>query len=166
MCAHRCVAMESSGWFADAAARFSVRVRADSVPVPQRRQGGALPDRPRCFSGGYSAYHRRGRCRQRSEAVRGQLPGGHPGGHPAQPVRLLAGLRLLQADVQDLPEGLPLRTAEGHHLRSRHAGLRSGRNPGPDLLRNQPTRCRAVHLLLRVAQHLRLYPVQLVAQPR
>lgn len=89
-----------------------------------------------------------------------------PGGHPAQPVRLLAGLRLLQADVQDLPEGLPLRTAEGHHLRSRHAGLRSGRNPGPDLLRNQPTRCRAVHLLLRVAQHLRLYPVQLVAQPR
>ena len=62
--------------------------------------------------------------------------------------------------------GLPLRTAEGHHLRSRHAGLRSGRNPGPDLLRNQPTRCRAVHLLLRVAQHLRLYPVQLVAQPR
>lgn len=41
-----------------------------------------------------------------------------------------------------------------------------GRNPGPDLLRNQPTRCRAVHLLLRVAQHLRLYPVQLVAQPR
>ena len=57
------------------------------------------------FSGGYSAYHRRGRCRQRSEAVRGQLPGGHPGGHPAQPVRLLAGLRLLQADVQDLPKG-------------------------------------------------------------
>ncbi len=78
----------------------------------------------------------------------------------------LAGLRLLQADVQDLPEGLPLRTAEGHHLRSRHAGFRSGCNPGSDLLCLQPDCRRAVHLLLRVAQHLWFHPVQLVAQPR
>ncbi len=64
------------------------------------------------------------------------------------------------------PKGFRYAQQKGHHLRSRHAGLRSGRNPGPDLLRNRPTRCRAVHLLLRVAQHVRLYPVQLVAQPR
>ena len=171
---------------ADAAAGLPVRVRAGRVPVPQRRQGGALPDRPRCdlphdlrqedrkdyrgpadrLPGGHPADHRRGRCRQRPKVVRGQLPDGHPGGHPAQPVRLLAGLRLLQADVQDLPEGLPLRTAEGHHLRSRHAGFRSGCNPGSDLLCLQPDCRRAVHLLLRVAQHLWFHPVQLVAQPR
>ena len=88
------------------------------------------------------------------------------GGHPAQPVRLRAGLRLLQAHVQGVSEGLPLRAAEGHHLRGRHAGFRFGRHAGPELLRVQPACRRAVHLLQRMAQHLRFGAVQLVARAR
>lgn len=63
-------------------------------------------------------------------------------------------------------EGLPLRAAEGHHLRGRHAGFRFGRHAGPELLRVQPACRRAVHLLQRMAQHLRFGAVQLVARAR
>ena len=61
---------------------------------------------------------------------------------------------------------LPLRAAEGHHLRGRHAGFRFGRHAGPELLRVQPACRRAVHLLQRMAQHLRFGAVQLVARAR
>ena len=113
--------------------------------------------------GRHPAHHRRGGRGQRAEAVRGLLPAGHSGGHAAQSVRLRAGLRILQADVQGVSEGFPLCAAEGHHLRGRHAGFRFGCHPGPDLLRVQPVGSRAVHLLQRVAQHLRLGAFQLVA---
>ena len=116
--------------------------------------------------GRHPAHHRRRGRRQWSEAVRGILAACHPGGHPAQPVRLRAGLRFLQAHVQGVSEGLPLRAAEGHHLRGRHAGFRFGRHAGPELLRVQPACRRAVHLLQRMAQHLRFGAVQLVARAR
>ena len=76
------------------------------------------------------------------------------------------GPKLLQAHVQGVSEGLPLRAAEGHHLRGRHAGFRFGRHAGPELLRVQPACRRAVHLLQRMAQHLRFGAVQLVARAR
>ena len=113
--------------------------------------------------GGHPAYHRRGRRSQRSEAVRGFLAACHPGGHSAQPVRIRVGLRFLQTYVQGISEGLPLCTAESHHLRGRHAGFRFGSDFGADVVRFQSVGRGAVHVLQRLAQHFRFRAVQLVA---
>lgn len=113
--------------------------------------------------GGHPAYHRRGRRSQRSEAVRGLLAARHPGGHSAQPVRIRVGLRFLQTYVQGISEGLPLCTAESHHLRGRHAGFRFGSDFGADVVRFQSVGRGAVHVLQRLAQHFRFRAVQLVA---
>lgn len=85
------------------------------------------------------------------------------GGHSAQPVRICAGLRLLQAHVQGVSEGLPLCATEGHHLRGRHAGFRFGSDFGADVVRFQSVGRGAVHVLQRLAQYFRLRAVQLVA---
>lgn len=98
-----------------------------------------------------------------SEAVRGFLAACHPGGHSAQPVRIRVGLRFLQTYVQGISEGLPLCTAESHHLRGRHAGFRFGSDFGADVVRFQSVGRGAVHVLQRLAQHFRFRAVQLVA---
>lgn len=118
---------------------------------------------PIVSQGGHPAYHRRGRRSQRSEAVRGFLAACHPGGHSAQPVRIRVGLRFLQTYVQGISEGLPLCTAESHHLRGRHAGFRFGSDFGADVVRFQSVGRGAVHVLQRLAQHFRFRAVQLVA---
>lgn len=166
-----------------AVAGFPVCVGPGGIPVPQCGQGGAVPDRSwrdlPCYfrredredygrsadrvPGGHPAYHRRGRRSQRSEAVRGFLAACHPGGHSAQPVRIRVGLRFLQTYVQGISEGLPLCTAESHHLRGRHAGFRFGSDFGADVVRFQSVGRGAVHVLQRLAQHFRFRAVQLVA---
>lgn len=65
--------------------------------------------------------------------------------------------------VQGISEGLPLCTAESHHLRGRHAGFRFGSDFGADVVRFQSVGRGAVHVLQRLAQHFRFRAVQLVA---
>lgn len=84
-------------------------------------------------------------------------------GYALQPVRIRVGLRFLQTYVQGISEGLPLCTAESHHLRGRHAGFRFGSDFGADVVRFQSVGRGAVHVLQRLAQHFRFRAVQLVA---
>ena len=70
-------------------------------------------------------------------------------------VRIRVGLRFLQTYVQGISEGLPLCTAESHHLRGRHAGFRFGSDFGADVVRFQSVGRGAVHVLQRLAQHFR-----------